>query len=123
LLPTPHSVAIARTLVRHRLIGFRFADLIDDAQVIVSELVTNAIAATESDDPKTRGHIKMTLLPNIGRPLLEVWDSAPELPVIRAAGPAAESGRGLHIVRRLSADFGWRTNTRRGGKTVWALLV
>ncbi|MCW2903772.1 MAG: putative anti-sigma regulatory factor, serine/threonine protein kinase [Streptosporangiaceae bacterium] len=122
LPPIPQAVGIARIFVRHQLISLRYADLIEDACVIASELMTNAVNATASDDPRTRGRIRMYLGPHEGRPVLEVWDSCPWMPVFREPDFVAESGRGLHIVRSLAADLGWRRDVDRGGKTVWALL-
>src|SRR3954471_8427927 len=103
LIPMSQSVGIARVFVRHHLLSLGHRDLVDDATQIVSELVTNAVAATASHDPRTRGRIRMRLGPGRGRPLLEVWDSSPRLPVIREPGFAAESGRGLYIVGMLAA--------------------
>jgi anti-sigma regulatory factor (Ser/Thr protein kinase) len=122
LVPIPQSVSIARIFVRHQLICLGRTDLISDAATIASELVTNAINATASDDPRTQGRIRMYLGPHDGRPLLEVWDSCPWMPAFREPDFVAESGRGLHIVRSLAAGLGWRRDEERGGKTVWALL-
>jgi anti-sigma regulatory factor (Ser/Thr protein kinase) len=83
LIRVPQSVSIARVFVRHQLTSLRRADLIDDAGQIVSELITNAIAVTASDAPRTQGHIKLYLGPYHGPPLLEVWDSSPLMPVMK----------------------------------------
>ncbi|MBC6470340.1 ATP-binding protein [Actinomadura alba] len=115
-------MAIARVFVRHQLISLRHADLIENAGQIVSELVTNAVRATASDVPETRGSIRLFLGPHHGRPLLEVWDSSPEHPVVREPDFVSESGRGLNIVRSLAAEFGWYDTSDKGGKTIWALL-
>ncbi|MBC6459172.1 ATP-binding protein [Actinomadura sp. HBU206391] len=120
LVPVPQSVAIARVFVRHQLISLRYADRIEDASQIVSELVTNAVRATASASPGALGRIRLFLGPHHGRPLLEVWDSSPEPPVPREPDFRSESGRGLNIVRSLAIDFGWYET--EGGKTVWALL-
>ncbi|MBC6458388.1 ATP-binding protein [Actinomadura sp. HBU206391] len=106
--------------VRHQLISLRYADLIHDANQIVSELVTNAIAVTVSEGREKPGRIRLYLGPNQGRPLLEVWDPSPTLPRVREPDFVSESGRGLHIVMSLAAEFGWTEG--EGGKTVWALL-
>jgi anti-sigma regulatory factor (Ser/Thr protein kinase) len=121
LVPIPQSVSIARIFVRHQLICLHRTDLISDAATIASELVTNAVNATASDDLRRQGRIRMYLGPHEGRPLLEVWDSCPWMPVFREPDFVAESGRGLHIARSLAAGLGWRKE-EGGGKTVWALL-
>jgi anti-sigma regulatory factor (Ser/Thr protein kinase) len=89
--------------------------------VITSELVTNAVNATASDDPRTQGRIRLCLGPHNGRALLEVWDSCPWMPAFKEPDFVAESGRGLHIVKSLAAGLGWRKDEGEG-KTVWALL-
>jgi anti-sigma regulatory factor (Ser/Thr protein kinase) len=122
LVPIPQSVGIARVFVRHYLISLRYADLIETACQITSELVTNAVRATASADPAARGRIRLYLGPNRGRPLLEVWDSSPHLPVLREPDFVSESGRGLSIVKSLAAEFGWYETKGERGKTVWALL-
>ena len=121
MIPVGHSAGIARVFVRHQLISLGYPELVGNAAQIVSELVTNAVTATASDDPRTRGRIRLHLGLDQGRPLLEVWDSSPRMPVIREPDFAAESGRGLYIVGTLAARFGWIE--REGGKTVWALLL
>jgi anti-sigma regulatory factor (Ser/Thr protein kinase) len=115
-------VAIARVFVRHQLISLRYADLIENACQIVSELVTNAVDATASDDPRAQGRIRLYLGPDQGRPLLEVWDSSPDLPVLREPDFVSESGRGLCLVKSLAVEFGWYETKDKGGKTVWARL-
>ena len=120
LFPIPQSVGIARVFVRHQLISLRYTDLVHDAEQIVSELVANAVAATAAAGDEGDRRVRLFLGPNHGRPLLEVWDPAPGTPVIREPDLVNESGRGLHIVRSLAAEFGWVES--EGGKTIWALL-
>jgi anti-sigma regulatory factor (Ser/Thr protein kinase) len=122
LVPIPQSVHIARVFVRHQLLSLRYADLIQDACTITSELVTNAVRATKSSRLQTQGRIELYLGPHRGRLLLEVWDPAPWMPTFEEPDYEAESGRGLHIVRQLAAELGWEEDKERGGKTVWALL-
>jgi anti-sigma regulatory factor (Ser/Thr protein kinase) len=120
LLPVPQAASVARVFIRHQLISLRCADLVEDACQITAELVGNAVKATASADIKAHGCIRLYLGPNAGRPLLEVWDSSPFPPVLKEPDLVSESGRGLHIVKSLTAGFGWYENG--GGKTVWALL-
>jgi anti-sigma regulatory factor (Ser/Thr protein kinase) len=124
LIPVPQAAEIARVFVRHQLISLGYADLIDDACVIVSEMVANAVVAVlATGDRATRESIRLRLGPNDGHPLVEVWDSSPEMPVMRELDHLAESGRGLHIIQSLAARFGWCPDEERGGKTIWALLT
>jgi signal transduction histidine kinase len=122
LRPVHQAASIARLFVRHKLICLGQSGLIDDALQITSELVANAVTATRPPKMKAHGRIRLRIGPNAGRPLLEVWDSSPELPVIKQPDFINETGRGLYIVKHLAADFGW-VITPEGGKTVWALLV
>jgi anti-sigma regulatory factor (Ser/Thr protein kinase) len=86
---------------------------IDDAVLIVSEMVTNAIQ-------HGRGRIRLRLRRMANLLRLEVRDSSPELPSVLPANPDAESGRGLRIVSELSSR--WGTTRVIRGKVVWAEL-
>jgi anti-sigma regulatory factor (Ser/Thr protein kinase) len=112
--PVPQSAGIARTFVRHHLLSLGFPELIADACAIVTELVTNAIRETPDRE------VWVFLSPNDGRPLLEVWDSSPQPPFLRADDLLADGGRGLRIVKALSADCGYRILIN--GKVIWARL-
>jgi anti-sigma regulatory factor (Ser/Thr protein kinase) len=121
VVPTPQYVSVSRVFVRHYLLSRGYEDLVYNACQITSELVSNAIQATGAGHPKAWGRIRLYLGANEGRPLLEVWDSSPEMPVLKVPDYINESGRGLHIVKELAAEFGW-VKREEGGKTVWALL-
>lgn len=105
--------------------------LSDTAELIVSELATNAVGASSSPDgrPLYEGGrlavIHLRLLSDRVRLLIEVWDSVPEVhgaPVARRAGEYDESGRGLTIVDSASERWGWRRVPGWRGKVTWALL-
>jgi anti-sigma regulatory factor (Ser/Thr protein kinase) len=93
----------------------------DNAELIVSELVTNAIRAYErvgarADVPVVR----IWLACDGARLVIHVWDGTDDMPVRRDAGPDQESGRGLVLVESLSQDWGaYRTAI---GKVVWVAL-
>src|SRR4051794_12346437 len=112
--PVPQSPGIARTFVKHHLISLGHADLAEDACLIVSELVTNAIR----DAPEQE--VLVYVSRQDGDPLLEVWDSSTVPPVLRPEDPCAEKGRGLRIVTTLAAECGYRIVAN--GKIVWARL-
>jgi two-component sensor histidine kinase len=117
LFPVPQSPGLARTFVRHQLISLGYPELVENACVIVSELVTNAIAETPDQE------IRVYLSPNHGRPLIEVWDSSPAYPVMQVRDLHAESGRGLMLTQALAAELGCRRSENgTTGKVVWALL-
>lgn len=107
------SVARARDLVRGALKAWELGDLIDDAELIMSELVTNAVKAVEGEEIWAKVGIDGDGL------VIRVWDPAPDRPFKKAAENDDESGRGMTIVDCVAADWG-STRIPGGGKIVWA---
>jgi len=94
--------------------------LASNAELLVSELVTNAISASRSagsDSP-----IRLWLLSDIARVVIMVWDASPHLPAPTQASAEAESGRGLLLVEMISDQWGTYP-TPPYGKAVWALTA
>lgn len=91
-------------------------DVIADAVVIISELVTNAVKYASGED------IEVWATVTFGLVLLAVWDPIDAKPASRKAADDDESGRGLFIVKNLSLDSGVLSPSS-GGKTVWAILT
>lgn len=114
LLPRePRSVGRARELTRAQLLSWNLGALVDTVELLVSELVTNALRYGE-------GEIRLRLLRD--RTLVcEVWDSGLVQPRRRRARDTDEGGRGLQLVGMLSAGWGSRRTPR--GKTVWFELA
>jgi PAS domain S-box-containing protein len=109
----PRSVGRARELARAQLVSWDLEDLIDATELLVSELVTNALRYGE-------GEIKLRLL--LDRTLVcEVWDACLVQPRRRRARDTDEGGRGLQLVGLLSAAWGSRRTPL--GKTVWFELA
>ncbi|MEU4270129.1 SpoIIE family protein phosphatase [Streptomyces sp. NPDC026092] len=105
----PRSVGRARELARAQLTAWDLEALIDTVELLVSELVTNALRYGE-------GEIRLRLLRD--RTLVcEVWDAGLVQPRRRRARDTDEGGRGLQLVGLLSAAWGSRRTPR--GKTVW----
>ncbi|MFF2199445.1 SpoIIE family protein phosphatase [Streptomyces sp. NPDC058145] len=105
----PRSVGRAREYARAQLVGWGLEPLVDTTELLVSELVTNALRYGE-------GEIRLRLL--LDRTLVcEVWDSGLVQPRRRRARDTDEGGRGLQLVGLLSAAWGSRRTPR--GKTVW----
>ncbi|MEV4435989.1 SpoIIE family protein phosphatase [Streptomyces sp. NPDC049555] len=117
--PVGRSVAAARAFVRDTLQGWGFPDVIDDAVVLTSELVTNAVVhagtAAEVQCIRSDGGVRV-----------EVSDRYPEreLPVHtpgRATGGLdREGGRGLLLCSAIAARWGVEYTAAR--KTVWFCL-
>lgn len=109
----PRSVGRARELARAQLISWDLEALVDTVELLVSELVTNALRYGE-------GEIRLRLLRD--RTLVcEVWDAGLVQPRRRRARDTDEGGRGLQLVGLLSAGWGSRRTPR--GKTVWFELA
>ncbi|WP_156726284.1 SpoIIE family protein phosphatase [Streptomyces apocyni] len=105
----PRSVGRAREYTRTRLDSWGLGPLVDTTELLVSELVTNALRYGEGD-------IRLRLL--LDRTLVcEVWDAGLVQPRRRRARDTDEGGRGLQLVGLLSASWGSRRTPR--GKTVW----
>ncbi|WP_137993551.1 SpoIIE family protein phosphatase [Streptomyces vilmorinianum] len=105
----PRSVGRARELARAQLTAWGLEPLVDTVELLVSELVTNALRYGE-------GEIRLRLLRD--RTLVcEVWDAGLVQPRRRRARDTDEGGRGLQLVGLLSEAWGSRRTPR--GKTVW----
>ena len=98
----------------------------DTVELVVSELVTNAIRVSTGPDGRPKYDAK-TGLPRVGMRLssdqvhvrIEVWDQDACIPVTKAAGPDDESGRGLMLVEALCEQWGCNTSPGWDGKVVW----
>ncbi|WP_251076874.1 SpoIIE family protein phosphatase [Streptomyces benahoarensis] len=113
LAPEARSVARARELARDQLTDWGLEELVDTTELLVSELVTNALR-------HGHGEIRLRLLRD--RSLVcEVWDADLAQPRRRRARDTDEGGRGLQLVGLLSAGWGSRRTPR--GKTVWFELA
>ncbi|MFB7357824.1 SpoIIE family protein phosphatase [Streptomyces gardneri] len=109
----PRSVGRARELARTQLKAWDLEPLVDTVELLVSELVTNALRYGE-------GEIRLRLLRD--RTLVcEVWDAGLVQPRRRRARDTDEGGRGLQLVGLLSSSWGSRRTPR--GKTVWFELA
>ncbi|MFE2532726.1 SpoIIE family protein phosphatase [Streptomyces sp. NPDC059371] len=117
--PVGRSVATARSFVRDTLQGWGFADIVDDAVVLTSELVTNAVvhAGTSAD---------VLCLRSDDGVRIEVADRYPEreIPLQAAAinmgSPDREGGRGLQLCAALARR--WGVDYTPTHKQVWFQL-
>ena len=110
---TPSSARRARELLGGALAaaGRGAAPGVNLAELLVSELATNAIRYGGGDD------FGYTLGLEGDRLRVEVRDANRARPQVRHAGPADEGGRGMELVSTLSAD--WGIADLDGGKVVW----
>jgi anti-sigma regulatory factor (Ser/Thr protein kinase) len=121
LAALPTAAACARLHTKLVLWEWDMAWLADSAELITSELVTNAIKATRALGGKGLP-LRLRLSADWARLLLEVWDASPALPVRLRALPDDEHGRGLGVVEALGASWGSYHPPDRRGKVVWSLI-
>ncbi|GLW58224.1 ATP-binding SpoIIE family protein phosphatase [Kitasatospora phosalacinea] len=106
----PAVVRTARRLAEHQLAAWGLEELEFSTDLIVSELVTNAIRYGKSP-------IRLRLINDRGL-ICEVSDSSDSTPHLRRAKSTDEGGRGLFIIGQLAQR--WGTRFARHGKTIWA---
>jgi anti-sigma regulatory factor (Ser/Thr protein kinase) len=117
----PTAVSCARGWAKLLLTQWRMSAIAGDAELLVSELVTNAITASlamgRPNPPPVI--VRLYSLPPVV--VIEVWDQSPRDLKMAPADAEAEHGRGLMMVEAFSADWG----TERFGdesKLVWCRL-
>ncbi|MET9502846.1 ATP-binding protein [Streptomyces sp. NPDC006259] len=121
----PASVSTARTYVLDTLARWGLptaAELADTVRLIVSELATNAVQHTFGQSPTFTVDL---VLDRDERLHIGVTDSHPRFPQRLPAAVQQDNGRGLVIIRWLTAECGGRLRvrpTREGGKTVFIEL-
>lgn len=119
LAGTPHAAGQARALVGDLLGGDHPS--VDDAALIASELVSNAIAHSRSGEPGGILTIAVEMAPQPGDVRILVRDAGGlEAPVLTPASPDSEHGRGLAIITALAAEWGSETN--QAGRATWCRL-
>ena len=116
----PESVPVARRRVQAALSSYGLGEYADDAEIITSELVTNAVQHACDDGTTTIG-VALTHAGSPAAVTIIVSDSSPDGPVLRDTPPGSEQGQGLQIVEALSAHWGWYRED--GGKAVFAVLA
>lgn len=107
------GVAAGRAWVRQLFEAWRLAPLVELAELIVSELLTNALR-------HAAGPVELTVLLLDETVTLAVRDAGTPLPRLHKVSETDEAGRGLHLVSVLAARWGARPTVR--GKVVWCDL-
>jgi len=117
----PTAPGCGRAWTRAILWEWGLNRLADSAEMITSELLTNAMLASRWLD---RPAIGLTLLSDRERLVILVRDFSPGIPVPRHASADDESGRGLMLVEAISDRFGWdRPADGTPGKITWAVVT
>ncbi|MGW7543188.1 SpoIIE family protein phosphatase [Streptomyces sp. NPDC054770] len=106
----PAAVAGARVEVEARLAAWRLSEVAFTAELVISELVTNAIRYGQPP-------IQLRLIRD-GALICEVSDSNSTAPHLRRARTYDEGGRGLLLVAQFADRWGTRHHAQ--GKTIWA---
>ncbi|MDX2296185.1 MULTISPECIES: ATP-binding SpoIIE family protein phosphatase [Streptomyces] len=113
LEPEDAAPGRARRLARRALARWDLEELTDSVELLISEVVTNAVRYAER--PVTLRLLKTDVL------RCEVGDDSPQLPRQRRARETDEGGRGLFLVNRLARR--WGATRLSGGKVVWFELA
>jgi len=128
LCPEPGSAKAARDFTAAVLCTWGLADVVPDARLVVSELVTNALryglataGLPASGVPRPSPPIGLRLLRHPAGLRCEVTDPSDIMPTCLAPDGNAEIGRGLCLIAALSHQWG-ATPLPAGGKCVWADL-
>jgi hypothetical protein len=142
----PACVRSARLHATNTLREWRIKLLTDTVELLVSEIITNAVRASAN----TWNRQREPALPQAGQSgggqskagplqrapwirfwltsdrrsvLIQVWDGDRHHPAPQHAGPDAEAGRGLLLVETLSAGWGCYVPDAQDGKIVWAVCA
>lgn len=109
LEPEDAAPGRARRLARRALSRWGLEEMSDSVELLVSEVVTNAVRYTSR--PVTLRLLRTDVL------RCEVGDDVPQLPRLRQARATDEGGRGLYLVNRLARR--WGATRLSTGKVVW----
>ncbi len=118
--PLPTAIGCGRDHARLVLAEWGLSHLTDDAVLLVSELLTNALKASWA--LSTPSPIVLRLLANGRQLLIEAWDQWVEGFELRRGAPDDEHGRGMSVVAALSKRWGVG-RIREDYKVVWCELV
>lgn len=113
LWPAPGSCRDARAALRTFCSDNGMSDVTDDALLITSELVANAVQ-------HATGMVTMLALVAEESLVVAVRDDCDTLPTLSPAAPSAEGGRGMVVIDGLAGD--WGVTRQTDGKTVWFRL-
>lgn len=121
LSPSPHVARHVRRVVRALLRAWGMAELVDAAELAVTELLSNVVRHAPD------GPCRVEVLRRPGGVRVEVRDSSPRLPEPRAAGELEgelveeldEGGRGLPLLSMVTDAWDAEQDPAGGGKAVW----
>jgi anti-sigma regulatory factor (Ser/Thr protein kinase) len=119
------AVPCARLHARLVLREWELPGLSESAELVVSELVSNAVRASRAVPLATP--VRLWLLSDRAQVQVVVWDANPQPPVRAGASAESENGRGLMLVEAFSQQWGWYPDSCSreavaGAKFVWAVI-
>jgi anti-sigma regulatory factor (Ser/Thr protein kinase) len=117
----PTAPGCARAWTRAILREWQLAGLSDAAELIVSELATNALLASRREGAAS---FRLILTRDRGELAILVRDFCPGVPRPQDVGEEDENGRGLLLVQAMSGRTGWYPpDDGFPGKAVWAVIA
>jgi len=117
----PSAIPCARLHARQLTWEWGLDALSAKVELVVSELVTNAVQAFRS--LRQPGPVRLWLLMGASQILILVWDASEQVPVRMDANAETEGCRGLLLVEVMSTSWHWYSTPELGGKIVWALVT
>ena len=123
----PGAVPCARLHTRHVLWEWGLASLADSTELLVSEMITNAVQVSHA---MTQAAVRLWLVSDQAQVMVLAWDASPLPPERADPGEDAENGRGLLLVDAISEQWGWyfpgehigASARDQHGKVVWAVV-
>jgi len=122
----PTAVPCARLHARQLVWEWGLDGLAETAELLASELVTNAVQAMARREGRTA--VRLQLFGDNARVRIEVWDADPQPPAPKDLAEhgipdlEGEGGRGLFLVEALSTRWDWYLTQEPTGKVVWCEL-
>ena len=123
----PGAVPCARLHTRHVLWEWGLASLAGSTELLVSEMITNAVQASRA---MAQAAVRLWLVCDQAQVMVLAWDASPLPPERADPGEDAENGRGLLLVDAISEQWGWyfpgdhvsASARDQHGKVVWAVV-
>jgi anti-sigma regulatory factor (Ser/Thr protein kinase) len=110
-------VPCARSLAKRIVLEWGRPELAATAELLVSELVTNAVHASAG---LLAPVVRLWLVAERDSILIRVWDASTDMPRRQDAGPESEHGRGLMLIASLGRQ--WGACPKPAGKVVWVQI-
>jgi hypothetical protein len=121
----PTAPGVVRGHVRAVAYEWGLPGLADTAELLASEITTNAVLASQRLTTRTNlaavPVIRLWLTSDGICMVIHLWDASDEMPVVKDVAANEENGRGLMLVAALGKDWGAYKKTE--GKVVWVIVA